>query len=378
MVRPRSTTVTSSLALFVALFAVSTENLQHTSNSQPRRDGSIPAVFINSWAVKIRGGLDDADAVARRYGFHNLGLVQGFDDVYKFRLGGREMQKVRSDSPYRSSIASDKLVEFAEQQFRRQVVTKSYVPPEDSILKEQWNLLNTGQYGDRYKGNDLRVVPAWLQGYTGCNVTVTVVDDGIDFRHPALWPNFAPMVSYDHHDNDSDPSTYDHEHGTSVSGIVGAAKNSTCAVGIAYECNLGSVRLLNGNRDMRTDVEEATALSHEQNIVDVYTNSWGPSDTGNIVMGPRTLTKLTLEKGISEGRNGKGSIFVWASGNGRDEDDCAADGYVSSIYTIAVGAIGVDSHYSFFDERCSGKMVVAYVTNPEKRSAIVGCYTFSI
>ena len=50
----------------------------------------------------------------------------------------------------------------------------------------------------------------------------------------------APMVSYDHHDNDSDPSTYDHEHGTSVSGIVGAAKNSTCGVGIAYECNLGS------------------------------------------------------------------------------------------------------------------------------------------
>ena len=54
---------------------------------------------------------------------------------------------------------------------------------------------------------------------------------------------------------------------------------------------------------MRTDVEEATALSHEQNIVDVYTNSWGPSDTGNIVMGPRTLTKLTLEKGISEVRS---------------------------------------------------------------------------
>ena len=50
----------------------------------------------------------------------------------------------------------------------------------------------------------------------------------------------APMVSYDHHDNDSDPSTYEHEHGTSVSGIVGAAKNSTCGIGIAYKCNLGS------------------------------------------------------------------------------------------------------------------------------------------
>jgi subtilisin family serine protease len=244
MVRPQIATLASSLALFVALIGVrgvSTENLHHTSSSRQGGDGSFPDVFINSWAVKIRGGPDDADGVASRYGFHNLGLVQEFDDVYQFRLGGREMQKVRSDSPYISRIASDKLVEFAEQQFRRQVVTKSTcVPPEDSAFMKQWNLLNTGQYKGMYKGNDLRVVPAWLQGYTGCNVTVTVVDDGIDFKHPALWPNFAPMVSYDHHDNDSDPSTYDHKHGTSVSGIVGAAKNSTCGIGIAYECNLGN------------------------------------------------------------------------------------------------------------------------------------------
>ena len=121
----------SSLPLFVALIGASTQNLQQTSNSQQGRDGSAPDVFINSWAVKIHGGPDDADAVARRYGFHNLGLVreqpcrslsyiygwlhltlqvQGFDDVYQCRLGGREMQRVRSDSPYTSSIASDKLV----------------------------------------------------------------------------------------------------------------------------------------------------------------------------------------------------------------------------------------------------------------------------
>ena len=79
MVRPQSATLASSLALFVALIGVrgmSTENLQQTSNSQPGRDGSIPDVFINSWAVKIRGGRDDADALASRYGFHNLGLVK--------------------------------------------------------------------------------------------------------------------------------------------------------------------------------------------------------------------------------------------------------------------------------------------------------------
>lgn len=36
-----------------------------------------------------------------------------------------------------------------------------------------------------------------------------------------------------------------------------------------------------------------------------------------------------------QGRGGKGSIFVWASGNGgRQHDSCACDGYITSIYTV--------------------------------------------
>ena len=159
-------------------------------------------------------------------------------------------------------------------------------------------------------------------------------------------------------------------------------------------------------RDATTDIEEATALSYERDIIDVYINSWGPDDDGKIIMGPRTLTKLTLKTGVREvrvfvfaihysclgafhyenwscislkcscqGRNGKGSIFVWANGNGGEEDDdCGADGYASSIYTISVGAIGVNGIYSGFDEQCSAKMVVAYVTDNHGHPAIVSIY----
>ena len=38
--------------------------------------------------------------------------------------------------------------------------------------------LNSGQFGEQFRGNDLNVEPAWIQGYSGCNVTVAVVDDG--------------------------------------------------------------------------------------------------------------------------------------------------------------------------------------------------------
>ena len=79
-----------------------------------------------------------------------------------------------------------------------------------------------------------------------------------------------------------------------------------------------------------------------------------------------------------QGRNGKGSIYVWANGNGGEYDDCAADGYTQSIYSISVGAIGVDGNPSPFDEECSAKLVSTYVTNPSGYSAVVNVLCVSM
>ena len=38
--------------------------------------------------------------------------------------------------------------------------------------------LNTGQIEGNFAGNDLNVERAWIQGLTGCNVTLAIVDDG--------------------------------------------------------------------------------------------------------------------------------------------------------------------------------------------------------
>ena len=44
--------------------------------------------------------------------------------------------------------------------------------------------------------------------------------------------------------------------------------------------------------------------------------SWGPDDDGKTVDGPGRLAARAFVQGVSTGRKGKGSIFVWASGNG--------------------------------------------------------------
>ena len=49
-----------------------------------------------------------------------------------------------------------------------------------------------------------------------------------------------------------------------------------------------------------TDAEEASALGYEDNYIDVYSNSWGPSDFGFVVDGPGPLVQSTLRTGVTE------------------------------------------------------------------------------
>jgi len=62
-----------------------------------------------------------------------------------------------------------------------------------------------------------------------------------------------------------------------------------------------------------------------------------------------------------QGRGGKGSIYVWATGNGGSVgDDCSCDGYVSSIYTLSVGCISDHGLSTYFSEVCPSTIAVVF------------------
>ncbi|XP_070568384.1 neuroendocrine convertase 2-like [Ptychodera flava] len=253
------------------------------------------------------------------------------------------------------------------------------MPFNDPLYPKQWYLHSTGQ-GGAAAGMDLNLVPAWKLGYTGKGVKVTIVDDGVDGTHPDLDDNFDLKASFDFNNitdpystsptqenGDLDPHPDDNpvlmgenDHGTKCAGEVAAeANNEICGVGVAYGVSLGGIRLLDGPI---TDALESSALSYNYQYVDIYNCCWGPQDDGETFEGPSEMTAETLKDGAMKGRGGLGSIFVWASGNGGlTDDDCAADGYVSSIYTIAIGAITGQGHSAFFIESCSPVMAVTLV-----------------
>ena len=85
---------------------------------------------------------------------------------------------------------------------------------------------------------------------------------------------------------------YTNKHGTRCAGQVSAkANNSVCSVGIAFNSGIGGVCMLDGTI---TDAVEASSLSHNHQIIDIYSASWGPDDDGQTVDGPGPLTRRAL------------------------------------------------------------------------------------
>lgn len=64
---------------------------------------------------------------------------------------------------------------------------------------------------------------------------------------------------------------------------------------------------------------------------------------------------------VTQGRKGLGSIYVWAAGNGGQQDDhCSCDGYTSSIYTISVSSTTENGNKPWYLEMCSSIMATTY------------------
>eukprot|EP01091_Cochliopodium_minus_P012534 TRINITY_DN3817_c0_g2_i2.p1 TRINITY_DN3817_c0_g2~~TRINITY_DN3817_c0_g2_i2.p1 ORF type:complete len:692 (-),score=201.94 TRINITY_DN3817_c0_g2_i2:56-2131(-) len=227
----------------------------------------------------------------------------------------------------------------------------------------QWHLKST--YTPTYPFNgtmDLNVEPAWESGYTGQGVKIAIVDDGLQRTHPDLSPNYDASISHNwNNGNPSDPSPDPQNgdfHGTSCAGAAAAANDGKiCGVGVAYGATLAGLRLI---ADTVSDATEAAALNYKYQEIDIYSNSWGPPDDGARLEAPGRLLSISLENGVQNGRNGKGSIYIWAAGNGAMKgDNCNYDGYANSPFTISIGAITSDGLIPYYSEKCAALIGVA-------------------
>lgn len=326
-------------------------------------DGSI---FTNTWAVKIAGGLDTARDVVESNGFHLHGPLGSLTDHYIIEHKGIHKRSRRSADLHHSRLTLHDKVIYAEQQKVLIRKKRGY----DPLFTFQWYLKNTGQTRARCGSSpgqeslDIKVAPVWQKNITGKGVVVSILDDGIEHEHPDLLRNYESRASHDYNDNDGDPRpryTADriNKHGTRCAGeVAGERGNGVCGVGVAYNSRVGGIRMLDGEV---TDAVEAGSLSHAVDFIDIYSSSWGPDDDGKTVDGPGPLANKAFLNGIKMGRKGRGSIFVWATGNGgRYSDYCSCDGYINSPYTISIGAVDNCGRKPWYSEPCPGTFAVTY------------------
>ncbi|KHN71937.1 Endoprotease bli-4 [Toxocara canis] len=227
--------------------------------------------------------------------------------------------------------------------------------------------------GGAVGGYDMNVRQAWLLGYAGRNVSISILDDGIQKDHADLAVNYDPLASTDINDHDDDPTPQDNgdnKHGTRCAGEVAAvAGNEHCGVGVAFHSSIGGVRMLDGPV---SDSVEAASLSLNQDHIDIYSASWGPEDDGKTFDGPGPLAREAFYRGIKQGRHGKGNIFVWASGNGGSrQDSCSADGYTTSVYTLSISSATFDNRRPWYLEECPSSIATTYSSANMNQPAIV-------
>ncbi|MCC6694738.1 MAG: S8 family serine peptidase [Candidatus Hydrogenedentes bacterium] len=262
-----------------------------------------------------------------------------------------------------NAVYESGIVEFATPLISRPRAKR--LIPNDTLFGNQWHLRNTAQASagsGAVAGNDVNIVSAWDE-VNGEGVNIAIVDDGLEQTHNDLAANVNSDLGIDFNNNDNNPTPAPGDsHGTSCAGVAAAVGNNGQGVsGAALGATLIGVRLV---ALPSTDQDEADAFGYLVDPADpddriwISSNSWGPPDIELTAETFGPLAKLAMEDAVANGRGGRGIVFCWAGGNGREyDDDAGYDGYASSRYTIAVAASGANGLFSYYSEFGSAILV---------------------
>jgi hypothetical protein len=195
----------------------------------------------------------------------------------------------------------------------------------DPLVTEQWHLKNTGQTGFAdtagIAGFDINVDPVFMTGTSGANVITAVVDTGLEIAHEDLAVNVIPGQSYNFNTGSNDPTNTvdtDGDHGTSVSGLIAMARNSTGGIGVAPAAKLKGFNFLSSNTPFVSQLVAAlggSSANPNSRDVMIFNESFGQTVTdGHQHIDPTVLAQLI--SGVNTLRGGKGALYVKAGGNG--------------------------------------------------------------
>ncbi len=186
--------------------------------------------------------------------------------------------------------------------------------PNDPLFNYQWAHTNTGsaiQYNG-VPGTDMKVQLAWNIS-TGTGIKVAVIDEGVDTGHADLKANLLQgydCLSGTSNPGDGRPLGPARAHGTNCTGIIAAVANNNIGIaGVAPDSKIIPVNLAAANGAFASNAGIAAGFDYAwMNGADVISNSWGGGSPSNIL-------EDAINRAVTLGRGGKGSVVLFASGN---------------------------------------------------------------
>lgn len=245
------------------------------------------------------------------------------------------------------TLSSHSLVEYVEPNY----IYHALNTPNDPYFSKQWALKNTIDP----RGVDISAEKAWDIETGSDQVTVAIIDSGVDYNHRDLkdniWTNLAeangkPGVDDDHNGYVDDihginvlenhqpawNNIDDNGHGSHCAGVIGGIGNDAKGmVGINWKVKILAIKFLGA--DGKGTLEGAIqAIDYATQMgARVLNNSWGSEDSSQ-----------ALEEAI-ERSQAAGAIFIAAAGNDGTDNDVTPMYPASSQANNVISVAAVES-----------------------------------
>ncbi len=326
-------------SFFLSLLLVFVFSLLVLSGGVAAKDNNQEGEYVQGEViVGFKANVDDQqqEETEKRHGDKTSKKLQGIN-ARLVKLGS-----ARSVTQAIQEYQGESTVAYAEPNFLVHTTTT----PNDPLYSQLWGLKNIGQTVNGTIGKvgaDIKAEPAWTVTTGSSSVVVGVVDTGVDYTHPDLaaniWSNPGGIggCSAGTHGYNAITLTCnpldDNNHGTHVSGTIGAVGNNGIGVaGINWTTRIMGLKFLDaGGSGTTADAITAIDFAVQAKIagvnIRVLNNSWGGGG----------FSQALLDEINKAGTNNM--LFVVAAGN--STTDLNRRTFYPCSYTTAANLICV-------------------------------------
>ena len=208
----------------------------------------------------------------------------------------------------------------------------------DRSLRPQQVLPNDPLYPSWYL-QKINAADAWLITTGSNNITIAILDTGIDATHEDLASRIVPGRNIYDNNNDTADVFW---HGTAVAGVAGAASNNGIGVAsVTWGCGLMPIR-----------ISDSTGMATDSNIASGLT--WAADHSARVANVSYYVTGSKTISTAAKYFQGKGGVVVAAAGNYGTLETVQDDPYI-----ITVGATDSQDVLFYYSNRGNNLDLVA-------------------